>query len=55
MDSTGNQANGDSTGVALNADARFVAFTSVAPDLVTGDTNGAMDVFVHDRGTTAAA
>jgi len=55
VDSTGNQANGDSTGVALNADARFVAFTSVAPDLVTGDTNGAMDVFVHDRGTTAAA
>ncbi|PYO19920.1 MAG: hypothetical protein DMD88_13760, partial [Candidatus Rokuibacteriota bacterium] len=43
VDSTGNQANGDSTGVALS--------TSVAPDLVAGDTNGGMDVFVHDRQT----
>src|SRR5207249_3963444 len=51
VDSAGNQANGDSTDVALSADGRFVAFTSVAPDLVTGDTNGAMDVFVHDRQT----
>src|SRR5206468_3552657 len=27
---------------------------SAAPDLVAGDTNGAADVFAHDRGTTAA-
>src|SRR5439155_1719694 len=51
VDSAGTQANGASTGVALSADGRFVAFTSVAPDLVTGDTNGAADVFVHDRQT----
>src|SRR5439155_614398 len=51
VDSAGNQGNGESIDVALSADGRFVAFTSVAPDLVTGDTNGAMDVFVHDRQT----
>src|SRR5256886_498703 len=51
VDSAGNQANGASTDVALSADGRFVAFTSAAPDLVAGDTNGATDVFVHDRQT----
>src|SRR5437867_2780916 len=51
VDSAGTQANGASFGRALSADGRFVAFTSAAPDLVTGDTNGAMDVFVHDRQT----
>src|SRR5207249_1659148 len=51
VDSGGTQANGASTGVALSADGRFVAFTSAAPDLVAGDTNGAADVFVHDRQT----
>src|SRR5437867_10879878 len=51
VDSAGNQGNGDSTDVALSADGRFVAFTSAAPDLVAGDTNGAADVFVHDRQT----
>src|SRR5207247_5286718 len=53
VDSAGNQVNGSSFGGALSADGRFVAFTSAAPDLVAGDTNGAMDVFVHDRGTAA--
>src|SRR5947199_301364 len=51
VDSAGTQANGASTGVALSADGRFVAFTSAAPDLVAGDTNGAADIFVHDRQT----
>src|SRR5229473_1141645 len=54
VDSAGTQANGSSFGGALSADGRFVAFTSAAPDLVAGDTNGAADVFVHDRGATAA-
>ena len=35
--------------VALSADGRFVAFTSAADNLVPGDTNGALDVFVYDR------
>src|SRR5438132_1108786 len=36
---------------ALSADGRFVAFDSDAANLVAGDTNGATDVFVHDRQT----
>ena len=34
---------------ALSADGRYVAFASEASNLVTGDTNGLPDVFVHDR------
>ena len=36
---------------SISADGRFVAFASNASDLVPGDTNGADDVFVHDRQT----
>ncbi len=36
---------------ALSADGRYVAFTSHATNLVPGDTNGATDIFVHDRWT----
>src|SRR5947209_1614213 len=43
--------NGFSAGPALSADGRFVAFHSTATNLVAGDTNGATDVFVHDRQT----
>ena len=32
-------------------DGRFVALTSQADNLVTGDSNGISDVFVHDRQT----
>src|SRR5262249_50865216 len=45
----GVQADGDSSQPTLSADGRFVAFSSSATNLVTGDTNGVMDVFVHDR------
>jgi Tol biopolymer transport system component len=38
---------------ALSADGRFVAFESLATNLVPGDTNGVFDVFVHDRRTGA--
>lgn len=34
---------------AVSSDGRFVAFTSTAPGLVPGDTNGVADVFVRDR------
>jgi Tol biopolymer transport system component len=39
---------------SINADGRFVTFTSLSPDLVTDDTNNVADIFVHDRelGTT---
>ena len=37
------------TPAPLSYDGRFVAFKSTADDLVTGDTNRAQDVFLHDR------
>src|SRR5438132_985845 len=49
--SDGTEGNDVSLGSALSADGRFVAFDSAATDLVAGDTNGASDVFVHDRQT----
>jgi Tol biopolymer transport system component len=54
VDSSGAQANGDSTAVAVTPDGRFVAFESSASNLVADDTNGWQDVFVRDRllGTT---
>ena len=44
-----------SDGPVLSADGRFVAFSSDASDLVAGDTNGKVDVFLRDllAGTTA--
>src|SRR5207249_10105487 len=38
----------------ISADGRFVAFLSWARNLAPGDTNGAADVFVRDRGAPAA-
>jgi Tol biopolymer transport system component len=49
----GAQANGVSLWPALSDDGRYVAFYSSASNLVTGDTNGAVDIFVHDRQTGA--
>ncbi len=46
--STGIQGDGDSWGPTLSADGRFVAFSSLASNLVDGDTNNVEDVFVHD-------
>ncbi|MFL6289991.1 MAG: TolB family protein, partial [Thermoanaerobaculia bacterium] len=42
-----------SSGIAMSADGRYVAFSSAAPDLVPGqvDTNQKLDVFVYDRAT----
>ena len=47
----GVQGNNFSTGAAISADGRYVAFGSFASNLVPGDTNGTWDVFVHDRQT----
>ncbi len=47
----GAQANGPSDSSAISADGRYVAFASYATNLVTGDSNGRRDVFVHDRQT----
>jgi Tol biopolymer transport system component len=50
----GAEANAAAQSAALSADGRFVAFWSAASNLVPDDTNGAWDIFVHDRdgGTT---
>ncbi len=34
---------------SISDDGRYVTFASKAPNLVDGDTNGATDVFLHDR------
>lgn len=43
--------NAFSSGGQISADARFVAFTGEASNLVPHDTNDNWDVFVHDRQT----
>jgi Tol biopolymer transport system component len=43
------QSSGNVEAAALSGDGRYVAFASTASDLVPGDTNGVMDVFVRDR------
>jgi Tol biopolymer transport system component len=50
VSSTGAQADGGAQGM-LSASGRFVVLSSGATNLVTGDTNGFGDVFVHDRQT----
>jgi len=49
----GSQATRASNHPAVSADGRFVAFQSIAANLVSGDTNGRDDVFVKDRLTGA--
>ncbi len=48
---TGVEGNSSSFRPSLSADGRYVAFTSFATNLVTGDNNGSSDVFVYDRTT----
>ncbi len=52
VSSAGTQGHGGASfAPAISADGRFVAFESTASDLVAYDTNGASDVFLHDRVT----
>ena len=51
VDSTSAQANNFSQAAHLSEDGRFVVFESLASNLVSGDTNGVIDVFGHDRQT----
>ncbi len=51
----GSEGNDESYGPSISADGRYVAFGSLATNLVPGDTNGALDVFVHDRQTGETA
>jgi WD40 repeat protein len=54
VDSSGKQGNDYSIAPSISDDGRFVAFVSAASNLVSGDKNGQVDVFVRDRvnGTT---
>ena len=47
----GGQADGPSSVRRISEDGRYVVFTSDATNLVSNDTNGATDLFVHDRVT----
>ena len=55
VDSSGSQGNGDSLASSISSDGRFVTFQSTANNLVSGDTNGSSDIFVHDRQTGATS
>jgi Tol biopolymer transport system component len=47
----GSEADAACGGPVLSANGRFVAFHSSATNLVAGDLNGVLDVFLHDRQT----
>src|SRR3954451_12889521 len=49
----GEQGNGGSAGTGVSGDGRFVVFYSAGSDLVAGDTNGKVDVFLRDRASRA--
>lgn len=51
IDSTGTESGDESLEASISSDGRYVAFRSSASNLVADDTNGAMDIFVHDRQT----
>ena len=49
LSTTGAQGNAASNWPSISADGRFVAYESVASNLVPGDTNGRYDIFIRDR------
>jgi Tol biopolymer transport system component len=49
--SDGTQSDLDSYGASISGDGRWVAFVSLARNLVPGDTNKVREVFLHDRQT----
>lgn len=49
LTSQGRQPNSDAWWADLSDDGRVVAFASPASNLVAGDTNGTLDIFVADR------
>ncbi len=53
VNSAGRPANADSEGPSISGAGRYVAFDSLASNLVPGHTSGLYDVYVHDRKTGA--
>lgn len=55
VSSSGVQGNNGSSIPFISADGRYVVFESTASNLVSGDTNGSGDIFIHDRQTAATS
>ncbi|MBI5929659.1 MAG: PD40 domain-containing protein [Chloroflexi bacterium] len=51
LSSAGLQSNERSTNPQISSDGRYVAYQSLASNLVSGDTNTVEDIFVRDRQT----
>ncbi len=51
VDSSGTQGNASSSYPYISGDGHFIAFASSANNLVTGDSNGVQDIFLHDMQT----
>jgi Ca2+-binding RTX toxin-like protein len=51
FDDNGIQGNSSSGYASISADGRYVAFESYASNLVSGDTNNELDIFVYDTVT----
>jgi Tol biopolymer transport system component len=51
VDSGGVEGDDASRQPSISADGRFIAFQSVATNLVANDVNNTQDIFVHDRAT----
>jgi Tol biopolymer transport system component len=49
VNSLGGEGNDDSSSASISADGRYVAFESLATNLVPGGSNGSIHIFVHDR------
>ncbi|HQW81380.1 MAG TPA: putative Ig domain-containing protein [Pseudomonadota bacterium] len=49
VSSSAAQANNQSRSPSISADGRYIAFESVASNLVAVDSNGTNDIFLHDR------
>jgi Tol biopolymer transport system component len=47
IDTSGAQSNGSNTYARISGDGVYVAFQSGASNLISNDTNGAWDVFIH--------
>jgi Tol biopolymer transport system component len=53
VSSAGDQGDGPSGSPSISADGRFVTFASNATNLVPGDTNFTLDIFLRDRLTAS--
>lgn len=49
LTAAGQEGDDDSLNPAISGDGRFVAFESIATNMVSGDENGYADVFLYDR------